>query len=136
MSIIRYAWPCYRRAMERQAPWFMAHPRRSYIERCVVASPAWADRAEMRRLHREAKRLTAETGVLHTLDHEIPLAGRYVSGLNVPANLRVLRHDLNAHKSNHWLQHGHPDLFEEPEQFPLWERGVDEQVWRRNMGVP
>lgn len=128
MSIIRYAWPSYRRAMERQAPWFMNHPRRSYIERCVVATPPWADLRKMRELLKEARRLTAETGIPHTLDHRIPINGRYVCGLNCDDNLQVLRHDLNAAKSNHWRQHGHPDMFDQPEQFALWSRGEDERI--------
>lgn len=128
MTVYRYALPCYRRAMEQQKPWFMRHPRRSYIERCIVASPVWADRRKMRELLAEARRLTRETGVLHTLDHRIPISGRYASGLNCEFNLQVMRHDLNAHKSNHWRQHGHPDLFSEPEQFGLWAPGIDDRI--------
>jgi len=135
MSIYRYALPCYRRAMEQQKPWFMRHPRRKYIERCIVASPVWANRSKMRELLKEARRLTKETGVLHTLDHRIPLHGRYASGLNNEHNLQVLRHDLNAHKSNHWRFHGHPDLFAEPEQFPLWPRTIDDRIRQRDMSA-
>lgn len=64
--------------------------------------PAWADRDKIESIYSEARRLTAETGVPHHVDHEIPLHGKRVSGLHVETNLRVLRAIDNVRKSNHF----------------------------------
>ncbi len=51
-------------------------------------------------VYAEAKRLTEETGVLHHVDHIIPLQGRDVSGLHVPWNLQVITGSDNSRKGN------------------------------------
>ena len=57
------------------------------------ATPPWLtkdDLSKIRQVYAEAKRLSAETGVPYEVDHIVPLAGKVVSGLHVPWNLRAI----------------------------------------------
>lgn len=67
--------------------------------------PKWLteqDYAQIDGLYAEASRLTTETGVIHHVDHVLPLRGRFVSGLHVPQNMRVMIGSENLRKSNNW----------------------------------
>lgn len=104
MSIARYFNPRLRAKILRgELPgWLQRHPRRSYIVAAVLSAPPWVDRAALKALRDEARRLTAETGVEHVLDHIVPLCHPDVCGLTVPANLQVITRAQNATKSNYW----------------------------------
>lgn len=65
-------------------------------------TPPWADLDAMRAIYALAQRLTRETGVLHHVDHIVPLQGRYVSGLHVENNLQVLTGPENIRKHNRY----------------------------------
>lgn len=52
--------------------------------------PKWADKEAIAQIYIEARRLTAETGVEHQVDHILPLRGKTVSGLHVESNLQIL----------------------------------------------
>lgn len=71
--------------------------RRKAVER---ATPVWADHKAIEAFYIEAQRLTAETGVRHSVDHIFPLLGSNVCGLHVPANLRVIPFVENVRKGN------------------------------------
>lgn len=62
--------------------------------------PAWRDQTAIDAIYSEARRITAETGVLYHVDHEIPLQGELVSGLHVHNNLRVMLGDDNLRKGH------------------------------------
>lgn len=63
-------------------------------------TPSWADRGLMLGFYRIARRISQCTGIRFHVDHIIPLCGRLVSGLHVPANLRVIPAKINVHKSS------------------------------------
>jgi len=56
-------------------------------------TPHWlsaADKRAMKVRYAEARWMTLRTGIRHEVDHFFPLQGDFVSGLHVPANLRVI----------------------------------------------
>lgn len=75
--------------------------RASLLER----TPAWLTDSDWRKidaLYAEAAERTSRTGVIHHVDHVIPLQGPLVSGLHVPGNLQVLTGEENLRKGNRW----------------------------------
>lgn len=68
----------------------------------LLATPPWADFKAIRVIYDEAARLTWETGIEHTVDHEIPLRHPRVCGLHVHTNLRAIPAGPNNAKSNKW----------------------------------
>jgi len=74
--------------------------------------PKWLtkdDKWIMQEIYRLAQDRTKLTGIEWHVDHIIPLRGKYVSGLHVPSNLRVIEKAHNLTKSNKFyeeLNHG------------------------------
>jgi hypothetical protein len=100
--------PNIRRAVlagESLPEWLERHSRKEYILRVALSAPPWVDRKALNELQRKARRRTRETGMLHTLDHIVPVSHPYVCGLTVPWNLRVLPWWANAARGNSF----HPD---------------------------
>lgn len=62
------------------------------------ATPAWRDQRAIENVYQEARRLTAETGVKHEVDHIVPIMGEKVCGLHVEANLQILTKTANTRK--------------------------------------
>jgi len=96
-------------AKQRQAAWRLnngpvknAHSRR-YMMLRRKACPKWLSSSDIKLiegLYIKAQQLTRETGVLHHVDHIVPIQGKLVSGLHVPWNLQVLTTADNLSKSN------------------------------------
>lgn len=62
--------------------------------------PPWADLDAINAVYAAAKQMERETGQPHHVDHIYPLQGRYVSGLHVAQNLRVITAQENLRKHN------------------------------------
>lgn len=69
----------------------------------IMATPRWLDNLQLlsiRELYFFAQKVSVETGVLHHVDHIVPLKGEFVCGLHVPWNLQVIPAVENIKKSN------------------------------------
>ena len=67
------------------------------------ATPPWLTkehREEMKLKRDIARRLTKTTGILHVVDHIVPLQGENICGLHVPWNMQVITAEENSKKSN------------------------------------
>lgn len=81
---------------------YAAHSKKRQAAQ-MQRTPGWLateDFAAMTAVYTEAARLTVETGIRHEVDHVIPLQGKTVSGLHVPANLRIVTRSENRSKGN------------------------------------
>ena len=86
------------RRAEKIADLRIAAKRRSAT--LELAAPKWRDKDKIKQIYDRARRLTAETGILHHVDHYYPVQGRLCCGLHVHDNLRVLPASENCSKGN------------------------------------
>lgn len=115
MSVARFFNPALRPKILAglQPDWLKRHPRRSYIEQVILATPPWVSHKEMMALHAQKIRRSQEEGIEYVLDHQVPLKHSRVCGLNVPWNLQIITRKQNAAKSNLWCP-DQMDMFDEP----------------------
>jgi hypothetical protein len=71
-----------------------------YLAQRARATPVWADTEAIKAIYAAAKLKTEETGIIHHVDHIIPLRGKTVSGLHVAWNRQILTASENCRKGN------------------------------------
>lgn len=78
-----------------------------YEARLIRSTPGWLtaeDWSYMNALYDHAVFLTKQTGIKYQVDHVVPLNGKMVTGLHVPANLQILTQAENVAKSNRYAE--------------------------------
>lgn len=92
-------------AVARATQWKKNHPwvvaadcMRRYATK-THATPSWSNSLEIREIYRRAAELR-RIGIDVQVDHIIPLRSKLVSGLHVPANLRIIPTKENQIKGN------------------------------------
>lgn len=65
----------------------------------LQATPKWADMEKIKEIYRQRETLSRESGIVHHVDHIVPLRGKTVCGLHVEYNLRVVPAKENLHKN-------------------------------------
>ena|ERR1700756_5292550 len=95
----------------RQRDWQRKNPERvraavyARREKVKQATPGWAASAEIRLAQMYAKAWSAATGVLHHVDHVVPLISPVVCGLHVWANFAIVPAVTNMAKTNKTWPH-------------------------------
>jgi cytochrome c553 len=64
------------------------------------ATPKWADLQVIKQFYFECRKISKQTGIVHQVDHIIPLKNKYVCGLHVPCNLQIITATENRRKKN------------------------------------
>jgi len=104
---------------EYDAKWCAANPEKGRAKGAkrraakLLAIPFWLtedDYKAMEAIYAEAKRLEAETGIKHHVDHIHPLQGKLVCGLHCPSNLQILTEAENCSKGNRFTPYVESDL--------------------------
>ncbi|MCR4319756.1 MAG: hypothetical protein NUV74_05395 [Candidatus Brocadiaceae bacterium] len=78
----------------------LAAKSRARDARKLKAMPIWACKQSIENIYAGAQRLTVETGIIHHVDHIVPLKHQLVCGLHVEHNLRVIPAVENMSKGN------------------------------------
>lgn len=86
--------------------WRHNNPQKLYAyqikhnKRLRQATPSWCNHEDIITIYSKCKEFSIKLGCSLQVDHVIPIAGKLVSGLNIPENLQLLDQPINASKSN------------------------------------
>lgn len=72
----------------------------------LLRTPHWLtekDFTEIKNIYDFCRQISLATGEQHHVDHKLPLMGKFVSGLHVPANLQIIPASQNVKKRNTYL---------------------------------
>lgn len=81
--------------------------KRERLAQKKAVTPAWANKDAIKECYRYAILMTKISGILHEVDHAIPINGKTACGLHCEANLQVITNPENLKKSNRWW----PDMW-------------------------
>jgi hypothetical protein len=98
----------YRKEYRDKNPAKIAANCRNYQAKKFKATPSWANTSEILDFYEAARAFRLYTGQEYHVDHIVPLRGKTVCGLHVPANLQVLLATENFLKKNKYW----PDMWE------------------------
>lgn len=108
-----YGLVCYRRNVEKQRrrrSLAKLKNRAKYTEYQTarnaakkMAMPRWVNRLDLRAIYETCAHTTQQTGVVHHVDHIVPLKSMVVCGLHVPWNLRIIPAPENMSKKNRFV---------------------------------
>lgn len=87
----------------RRKAYFISYHAMRRAEK-ISRTPAWADRKAIAAVYRLRLEMELRTGVPHHVDHIVPLRGKFVCGLHVEYNLRVITAQENLLKRNRLLE--------------------------------
>lgn len=88
------------RAWRERNPHVARHHGAKRKAQKIRATPKWANQEKIKAVYADAERISVETGVLHHVDHIVPLIHPLVCGLHVDYNLRPLPAIDNIKKGN------------------------------------
>lgn len=107
------------RKRQNDKAWAAANPERAHSLKAKyraarrMACPPWVDADHMARIHevyRLRRQISEQTGVVHEVDHIVPLQGKTVCGLHVWWNLRVIPREENNRRPRIWSGDVDPTL--------------------------
>lgn len=108
---------------------------RGYLEQRQFATPKGTDLKAIAAIYAAARNISRESGVLHHVDHIIPIRGIGVAGLHVAWNLRIIPAIENQKKGNRVdpkLLHHKPDLASVPQHHTEPAPGYDARASQRH----